>query len=386
MTERHSREPNNKENMITPQSLLEDNQSEEAKIREKEWETNRKNGKLIAVFTCGDARIFVPSPEQTISVRSIATGGSKKPYEALLNSPGVKCIVVLSHHDGDTATPGQKPTGCGGLAAKEEANNHKDQHYTKGIGDYIEHDVRYPDPVIQALISAEEIASETDKPILAATQDHLTEEIFPIAIFELRGNRKTTLINFGKIADSLYHPSEFYANGIPILPNEFLTEEFSQFLEENKQEVARLEKEYSTLREKQKVQNPKMVVLSTDIRSMRIRYPQSSQEPGSLFKLNMPRKKDNLGVSIDPNNLIKSLEQAEYPLSHAVKNYGDNSKPFSLTDRVFLETGDIKLSHTLAEKLAQESWMKEWLALPDHKIIIAQSNAGKSNDIKYFTI
>lgn len=368
--------------MITPQDLLRDNQSDEAKRREKSWEENRGNGKLRAIFTCGDARIWTPSPEKSISVRSIATGGSKKPYEALLNKPSVECIIVLSHHDGDTATPGQRPKGCGGLAAKENTNG---ENHTEGIEDFIEHDVKYPDPIIQALISAEDIASETDKPILAASQDHLSGEIFPIAIFEKRGNKKTTIIKFGGITDSLYNPAEFYANGIPSLPDVLITDQFRHFLEESKQEVEKLKIDYPNLREKQKMQNPQMVVLSTDIRSMRVRYPKSSEEPGILFKLNLPRKKVGPKVDIDPKDLIKSLEQIEYPLAHSVKNYGDSSKSFSLTDRVFIETGDIKLSERLAQELSEKPWMKEWLHLPNHKIIIAQSNAGTSNDIRYFT-
>lgn len=374
-----------KENMITPQSLLKDNHSIETEKLRKAWQENRKKGQLTAFFTCGDARTLTPLPESSMSIRSIATGGLKDSYGNLVNNRGVKQIVVLDHHDGDTAKPGQRPNGCGGLAAKEQANGHKDNKVKEGIAEYIEREVKHPDVIIQALLEAEEIAMQTQKPVMAATQDHLTEMIFPIAIFIEGGLQKFTAIHLNDIAGNLYDPTRLYANGIPVLPDNLIPENFKQLLDANRKNVALLAKRYPDLKQKQKVQNPQMVVLSTDIRSMRIRYPQTSQLPGSLFKLNIPRKKEGSHTSINSKDLVRTLNQAQYPIEHALENFGDPTKPFYQTNTLFVETGEINLSRRLAQEAIRKPWMKEWLRLPNHQIIIAETKAGVSSVIENFS-
>ncbi|MDP2638316.1 MAG: hypothetical protein Q8P26_04620, partial [Candidatus Levybacteria bacterium] len=206
MTEQQHRpsEVMQEEIMITPKALLEDNHSTNSEQLRKTWEENRRRGNLTVYFTCGDARIWTASPEESTSIRSIAAGGSKYPYSDLVNNRGVGQIVVLDHHDGDTAEPGQIPSGCGGLAAKEQFNGHQDKA-EKGIAEYIKHEVKHPDVIVQALLTAEEIAMQTQKPVMAATQDHLTEEVFPIAVFSEGGLQKLTAIHLNDILGNLYN-------------------------------------------------------------------------------------------------------------------------------------------------------------------------------------
>lgn len=385
MSKKEHYEPQNKdEPMITPKALYEDNHSEQAGRLRQEREKARRKGDLTAYFSCGDARIFTPKPESSMSIRSIAAGGSKIPYERLVNNRGVARIVVLDHHDGDTVKPGQKPNGCGGLAAKEQVNGDKPGQ-KDGILEYIEHEVKHPDVIIQALLTAEEIARITDKPVMAATQDHLTEIIYPIAVFLEKGNHKLTAIRLGDIAGDQYNPTRLYADGIPVLPDYLIPPNFLELLEANRKEVAYLEKHYPNLRKKQKVQNPKMVVITTAIMSMRVRYPTISQEPGSLFKLNVPRKKEGTHTSISHADLTRTLNQAQYPIQHSVKNHDDPTKPFSATNTVLIETGDMDLSRKLAGEAVEKPWMKDWLSLPDHQIIVARTQAGITSEIEQFT-
>jgi hypothetical protein len=372
------------ESMISPDALFIENRSKEAARLREIWDQNRRKGKLTCFFTCGDARILTPSPEGSIAIRTIATGGSKEPYSNLLKNRGVEQIVVLDHHDGNTVKPGQKPTGCGGLAAKEQSNGHFGTQVQEGINDYIEHEVKHPDLIIQTLLTAEEISMHTNKPVMAATQDHLTEVIYPLAVFLQGGLQKLTTIHLNDIAGNLYDPSHLYSDGIPVLDDKFLPPNFMQLLEANRKETALLQKLYPDLQQKQRIQNPRMIVLSTDVRSMRVRYPKTSKTPGSLFKLNIPRKKEKLHTDIDPKDLIRTLNQAQYPIEHALKNFNNPAQPFSQTDTVFIETGDVELSRNLAKEITKKPWMQKWLKLPKRQIILASTHAGVSYKIEYF--
>lgn len=334
-------------------------------------------------IACSDARLAIPF-ERSISVRTIATGGPKDPYERLVNSRGVESIVVLAHHGGDTVQPGQKPNGCGGLGAKETINSITDSKQKTGIYRYLENDVQHPDVIIQAWVSAGRIAEHTNKPVLAATQDHLDGKAYPLAVFLNRGEEIRTKLKMADMLEGQYHPSEIYRYGIPTLSLDKLPEVFQRFMEENLVQVAEAQAKYPDLRERQKVQNPSMVVLSTDIRSMRIRYPTTSQTPGTLFKLNIPREKVGTKINISLEDLERSLDQAQYPIEHAVGNFGYPAKPFSKTNKILIETGSMDLSSELARRLTDQSWTQEWLHLPDHYIIVARTQAGRTHSIEQF--
>ncbi|MBI2049355.1 hypothetical protein HYT32_00365 [Candidatus Roizmanbacteria bacterium] len=374
------------EPMISPKSLLEDNRSEEATRLRQAWDEIRREGKITLYFTCGDARILTPSPEGSIAIRTIAGGGLKDPYINLVNNRGVEKIVVLDHHDGDTVKPGQKPTGCGGLAAKEISNGHKGNETEEGIAEYIDHEVKHPDVIIQALLTAEEIALHTKKPVMAATQDHLTKIIYPLAIFLEGGLHKLTSIHLNDIAGDLYDPSRLYADGVPVLPDNLIPPNFRKLIEANREEAALLIERYPDLRQEQKVQNPEMVVMSTDVRSMRVRYPNTSRRPGSLFKLNIPRKKEGPHMKINQKDLVRTLNQAQYPIEHTVANFGDPTKPFSKTYTVFIETGDMELSRNLSKEIVKKPWMQEWIELPDRQIIVASTQAGVTKAVEIFQV
>ena len=49
-----------------------------------------------------------------------------------------------------------------------------------------------------------------------------------------------------------------------------------------------------------------------------------------------------------------------------------------------IETEDITLSRDIATKLAEEEWMKKWMTLKDHQVLIAQTQEGISQIIEEF--
>lgn len=367
--------------VISPENLFADNQSEKAKKLSLAWEENRRQGNLWGIVTCGDARIMTPCPERLISVRSIATAGTKE--VKIFSNKGLKIVVVMSHVDGDTIETGKRPKGCGGLGAKEEALNGNHEKPIAGIQYYIDEKIEHPDPVIQAFISAREIRNTTGKPSLAVIQNHRTGKVYPFAVFFK--DYQTVSKNLDGIDLKEYSPAKIYAEGLPILPDEAIPDMFKEFLDANTQQVNEILRKYPNLKDMQKVQNPRLVVISSKLPSIRIRYPETTDVPGLVFKLFLSREKEGPGkISISANALRETIGQAQYPLEHAAHNFGQPDKPFSRTDRVLVETSDINVSRNLAVELAEKPWMKEWLELPDHRLLVAQNIEGISNIIEYF--
>lgn len=367
--------------LITAETLLSDNQSVRAKELSLAWEKNHHEGNLWAIVTCGDARTSSPvSSDKSITIRSIATAGTKE--KRIFASPGVKGTVVMSHIDGDTVRAGLRPTGCGGLGAKEESlNGNGEKGAIEGIGYYIENRIEHPDPVLQAFISAREIRNTTGKPSLAVIQDHRTGRIYPFAAFGEDYQVVAKELDGIELAE--YAPQKLYADGLPVLQASIIPSIFQEVLQSSAEQVEDMLRKYPNLREMLKVQNPRVVAISSKLPSMKIRYPETMDFPGLAFKLFLPREKEGPGkIEIPPTAQREIIGQAQYPLEHAAENFGQADKPFSKTNRVFIETSSIDVSKALADELSRKDWMQKWLLLPDHKILVAQNIEGVSNIIE----
>lgn len=366
---------------ITPKTLLDDNHDKEADVLRKERNDNKTAHKLYSLDACGDSRGLYPLPAKVSSIRSIASGGSKE--SRIITNPAVEYAVVSSHFDGEIFEPGKMPTGCGGLGAKNISLKEKKATPIKGIYYYIEKNVRHPDPLIQAILTANKTTKETGKPSLAVAQNHRVGKIYPFGVF-LPGEAPMCAVNLIDLL-SEYNPEEIYAKGIPELERKIIPNIFNEFLEASEIQVKDLLLNYPNLKEMLKVQNPRMIVLSTEIISAKIRYPRIANFPGILFKLHLPRVKDGNGTpSVKPELLKEILNQVDYPFQLAVANCNKANEPFSKTDKVLIETEDIALSRMVASKLTEEESVKEWIALKDHQILVAQTQDGLSQIIEEF--
>ncbi len=369
--------------VITPETLLADNATPEARRLRDEWGRNRERKNLWAIVACGDARLLIPRPDNIISVRSIAAAGKKE--RQIFEDQGIKLIVVMSHVDGDTIVHGKQPTGCGGLAAKEQTLNDGHEKPIEGLQHYIDNNIDHPDPTIQALVSAQKITKETGKPSLAVIQNHRTGAIYPFAVF----TEDCQIISSDMDLISLMHEYDerkIYANGIPKLPTIIIPEIFKEFMEANDQYSEHMLRQYPNLKDMQRVQNPRMVVISSKLPSIRTRYPDTAKYPGVLFKLHLPREKNGSQIKISTAAQREIIAQAQYPIQRAVENFGEPQKPFANTDRFLIETSDIEASIELAKELAKKPWMREWLTLEKHLILVAQNQEGASNRIERFVL
>lgn len=369
--------------IITPDSLHEDNHSPQAQLNREQWEEKRIKGELIAYLRCSDARLK-PVGIGAVSWGSIA-GADNPDRKFAADNRRIGVSIVLTHFDGDTVKLGEVPTGCGGLKAKEEIGN---TTHKNGIGKYISEVVGHPDMLIQAWVSAENMAAVSGKPALAAAQDHLTLQIYPIALFTPQGDGEMLIRSKVRVKDTLatsYDPKRIYENGIPTISESSLPDVFRKIMQENMQDMQETHSKYPDLGKMQKVQHPRMILFSTDIRSARVRYPKLSSVPGSIFKVIIPREKVEGTLHISDGSLERCFGQLEYPILHSVANHNDPNESFFNTDRLIIETGSIDLSRQLAQRAMEQEWIGKWLKLSDKKIIVVQTIAGVSNVIEWFT-
>lgn len=361
---------------ITPETLMVDNNSDEAQRKNDRWEDNRRRRLLTIVKLCGDARGEIPE-DDTVSVPFIAAGGSNEPFIALFNHRSIRSAVILGHGDDDTFIPGKIPDGCGGLGAKANGVSGEE-----GVARYVKEEITHDNVVPQVWEKALNAAEKTDKPVLAAVQGHLTGIIYPVAAFLDHGETIITAISPRYMFQRDYNTAEIYKDGIPTIDRNKLPDELVQFLNQTDSHQASMHSKYSDYRRWQKVQNPRTVSISTAIRSLRTRYPEAFQLPGSAFQLRVPRTRMEGSPVINERDLGNVLDQAEYPIAHSVANHGTANTPFSAVERVLIETGDIKLSEWAAEQILSRKWMQEWLHIDSsHHLLIGETTAGVTDQI-----
>lgn len=359
---------------ITPQTLMADNRSEEAEKGRFAWEEARRQGSLFAIEACADSRTKIPNLEETVLIRSIASAGPVEPYTTLINSRGVGQGIILTHFDGNRAEKGKRPPGCGGLGAKETQLASGATNATEGVSHYVENQIATADTLIQACLTASAMSEQTDKPILAATQDHLDGTIYPVALYWNQGRARISAIPESLLYK--YNEAEIYENGIPHLEDSEIPDWPRRFLRANRLHVQKLYDLYPNLRQKEATQNPPLAVLTTDIRPFALRYP-NLQEPGSFFSLSIPRLKDGISstIHIPKEELATSLNQMGYPVTN-----------FSRLNTIFIETRNFDKSKAVAEELVQKPWMRPWLQDGGHQILIGETQAGVATRIEVFKI
>lgn len=379
------------ERRITPEMLLLDNKSHDSRALRMAWNALRADGQLVLEWNCDDARNHI-SP-RVAQIRSISTGGDEESYESyqgLYNDKGIRIITVVFHYDRETEKKGKAPEGCGGqgVKGKQQAN---EAPISGGAYGYADKKIAHKDPLIQVLKSADQISKYTDKPVLAAARDHLTGKIRPVAFFQQREGEPQLIysaVRIGNVLDGSYRPEEIYANGVPVLDkSDPMLKDFFLYFAENEFEARKLAERYPDLRDRMKVQNPKAIVISTQVRGLRSRYSSTFSEENEAFEITAARCRKTLEASARINNkaIQEALEQAHYAMAHALDNRGKEGKEFRDTRTVLIETTHIDESRKIAETLAETEYGARWLA-EGNDIIVAEVRGGEIVDhkIEYF--
>ncbi len=364
---------------ITAESLYADNKSAIAQQNITIWHENAQAGRLIQTNSCDDSRQVIPGLPESVHVQTIGTGGSKEAYKGLTTNRAVRAVVNAAHHAGNTVAPRIVPKGCGGLGAKEDMQKSGQRGHTEGIGHYIENDIYHSDVTVQSCVSAFELSDMSDKPVLAATQDHLTGFIYPLVGFWTKGNTRYNIHNRSITLEDLlrpekYNPAKIYQDGLPIIDEYDLPDVFLEYLEANKKEVTELHEKYPDFRQRQETQNPTTVVLSTDIRPLRLRFPENFDTPGSVFRGSLPRRKyvngAEIAVEIPERDLVRAVNQLQYPIEH-----------FSNVENLIIDTRNYQFSLDLMGSFMTKPWMRDWREIGGKQVILIESQGGRVSRI-----
>lgn len=355
---------------LTIDAFLDDNRTDKAHDRLREWEDAKRGRDLYAIWACSDSRLVLPN--RAVHIYTLAAGGRRSPFNALLSDPRIKADVVVNHYDGDLAIPGESPGGCGARFAKKRMEEGMPVN-GYGVEKFISEHVWHSDLVKQTNTAAAFTAYRTGRPVLAAAQDHLDLAVYPLAVYLDGGRDVQSGVPQHFILAQTYFPDEIYRDGIPVLNHTKLPSVFDDFISENLAQSSDLPRRYRDLRITQKNQNPRLLVVSTDIRPLTVRYPQITDKPGSTFRISVPQQTLDGAVRIDPTHISLAFQQAEYPVAH-----------FSNLRTILIETRSMEKSTSVAEDLTKQEWIKSWLLNVDHQILIGEVSRGETRFIQSF--
>lgn len=365
---------------ISPETLLRANRTPEAKNRRREWYLARNNDDLWVIWGCADAR-HTFTHEKSIFIRSIANGGTRGDYLGILSDSRIRGILMVGHFAGEYDYA-HAPGGCGGREAKASIGMPAEQVY--GITNFIGRHVDHHDVVIQTLLAAEKTAILTDKPVLAIAQNHHNGTFYPLGSFANRGRNITKSVPTSQFMDYGYDPNLLYANGLPVISGNEIPDIFTEILDLNSKYLDDVYEKAPDFQTTQQVQNPASIGIGTVIKPLRVRYSDIFDLPNSAFHLSVPRLNlDTEPQGLEPLQLV--IDQVEYPVTHKLKNRGQERQAFADTNNLIIETHSLDLSRRVAEAYLQRDWARQWHSLPETQIITTEVIHGNVTRIEAFS-
>jgi hypothetical protein len=327
----------NQEYTLNPAALYLDNHSYRAVQAARRWDKAVASGDRPWIITCCDARVILP---ESRVIPSIAAGQDHERYVNLMNqTPG----LVLTHFDGSTLRDNGLPSGCGGQDARRSMSSSDEcngalESFIAGVAHY--------DPIINAVQTAQELKTSVSTPIVAAAQDHLTGETFPLAVFA----HDTQVIH--------PHISPDY---LPRVVGKALLE-----LDERVKTVIQYLGQYEeapTLEQYQKVQNPHTIRLTSSPRPASVLYPNVFTDlPNQVFTVHAPYPPEDTALSLETINAM--VAQAQYPITHALEHWEDPAKSFSRLRNMIIELRNAQDIQNLYDALYDDQVVGGWMQRP----------------------
>ncbi len=352
--------------------------SKEAHFRVEDFEIAKRRSQVVIKDRCPDARTDSIFDLATFTTSSIASAGDPNYYTKLYNHPSSKIIVSYTHFDAEETKRNRKSTGCGGQGAKEmeEEDNPALHKLSAGIKEYVHNDISTSDPIILAFEKARRISRlAPNKIVLAAVLDHLSLKLNIFAAMTKGGKISFTKINpFAPVEDRYFFEgredeiiSEIQRADI----NDDRLADAVFLLREHNNRQRNYILDQNELRQSQKIQNPFILHIGTGVSSIKYRLPGLFEGPNCHFSLRVPmvgRQKKML--------LQKALNQAEYPLTHAVESIKKGSGQFFDMRTILIEAPDEPSLREITEDLSTVFGLEEWLDLGG-RIIISEFEEGK---------
>jgi len=363
-----------------------DNSSALARKNLADWRAAKeaRNGGLTLFVVCGDSRIVtadIAGDNKIVSISSIASSGDLKPFEKLLQHPAVGRIIVVGHFDHERINPDGKLGGCGGVDASVKIAAGKVVVEGKELSEFITQKIT-PNFFKNVKRTVEQASLSSGKPVLGVLVDHLTDAAFPI--IEYRNGKETMYpehdlerFQWKKIED-IQKFIEVYGDEFPQLKIDDLLPEFKKFILKNRKKASERLRRDPKFVERQKVQNPSTVVISTCPIPVALRYPDTFGRPNEAFVIRKAfDKEDKVEGEIRETDMDFEaiVGQLYYPLKQA---------GFPRTNSILIETPNMEMSENIAARLSKIDFVREWMENKQGRFIVGRLESHKTEELKYY--
>ncbi len=351
---------------INPQHLLEDNYSDKAGENIEKILQLRKEGQLILLMGCSDARLILP--DDVYQIRTISATGPRSPWEKPLNYGRTAGVIIMDH------------LYCGGLLAKAQLpENILDDDTALG---FVKDHVWTDDPIVQSILTGSWTASRTQKPVLSAVQNPYDGSVYIQGAFNNGEQTEHKTIPTYKLMQR-YIKEKLYGDEIPQLRPDLVLSIFSNILGRLPEKVKLIAESVGDLTTYQGTQDPEVVAVTSNLKALSARFPALFGLSNTVFQVSLRRQSLDIEGELETNDVREVFRQIHYPLSHCIENNKSEGRlPFKSTRVLYLETGDMKDSLRLAHRVKRRREVQEWLDLPGRVIIAAQAVRGRIQQIE----
>lgn len=379
--------------VITAESLIQDNHSSKAKERRESHKSHKKR----VIGECSDARMYL-SGLHAVFIPSLGASGPYAPFERVFYQDSMELSAIHPHFAAKPDSPEELPeedpsgqklyfaylpgvplVGCGAQGVKEQLVKNGGNTNPEGALAYVDKNVSHSDTIFQAMKKTIEIGMHTSLPILAAAQNHLSGELHVVA-YSLNGGRfMGSEIPIPHVIGNKYDVNEVYGERPPFIPNGKVPDEFQPYLTEHRQQLKKLYAKVAawgfTLAELQRVQNPRVVLISNHMAPAEVRYPKTTEIPGSVFRISVA---EDVTGSIS-KGLPHTVDQADYAFSHS-NGATNESSQFGLTTTTIIDMDSMEKCEETARALLASRSGKQWHKRDETQLILIKSPKGVIED------
>ncbi len=370
---------------ITRELLLKDNRSQKAVDKRRIWYEAQRKGRLVVIRACSDARVELPD-EYFIHLRSVAASGPIDPSAPIMGGHRGSAGLYLSHQRADPAE--RQPTAaCGGRGTLASIlNGDMPDMKVDSVQRFVSKHVKDSDVIIQTWYGTESIADRVKVPVLGASMNHLTLRVYPFVQFQDGGRLVHKAVNTRYLFGKTYSPGRIYGNGMPELREYELIPEFAKIVFDMNAEAEDVKTANPSLEKDQLVQDAQALLITSSLKPPSMRYPEILGRKGITFVETLPRVNIDDDTSVADEDLEDAINQAEYPITHAIANYGRLARDFANLNTILIETRDFALSKRIAERALSRDWMKRFMELPNRQILIAAEKSGLVERMELFSL
>lgn len=370
---------------ITRELLLRDNSSSLAVNKRRTWYEARREGRLVVIRACSDAREELPD-ENFVHFRSVAASGPIAPYSPIMGDQTVMAVMYLSHQLGD-ASDGKPPVGCGGrLALASILNGDTPDIKADSVQRFVSKHVKDSDVIIQTWYGAESIADRVKVPVLGASMNHLTLRVYPFVQFQDGGRLVHKAVSTRYLFGRTYNPKRIYGSGMPELREYELIPVFAKIVSDINAHAEDEKSANPSLEGDQAVQDAQALLITSALKPHSIRYPNTLGKRGVTFVETLPRVDIDDHSRITEDDLEDAINQAEYAVTHAITNNGRGIRDFANLDTILIETRELALSKNIAVRALCRDWMKRFMELSNKQILVAAEKSGVIERMELFSI